>query len=110
MRPLTSRRILSKAVLQHSQYADQTSILAISGRVVGIWDNSGPARRTASFRYSGFSSTDLRCSIIPCEITAFDDWYSTRITDITDLLGKRGMLRYIARDLKLKRGACHSED
>src|SRR5262249_31527487 len=55
-------------------------------------------------RLSGFSSTDLRCSIIPFEIMTLTIGTQLGSHQITALLGKGGMGEvYRARDLKLKR-------
>src|SRR6516225_1326611 len=55
-------------------------------------------------RQGGFSSADLRCSIIRCEIMALTIGTQLGSHEITALLGKGGMGEvYRARDLKLKR-------
>src|SRR5262249_23179806 len=53
---------------------------------------------------SGYTSTDVHCSIIPCEIMALTIGTQLGSHEITGLLGKGGMGEvYRARDLKLKR-------
>src|SRR6516162_3900180 len=55
-------------------------------------------------RIRGYSSTDLVCSIIPCEIMPLTIGSQLGSHEITALLGKGGMGEvYRARDTKLKR-------
>src|SRR5215467_13168456 len=55
-------------------------------------------------RVRGFTSTDLRCSIITCEIMGLTIGTQLGCHEIIALLGKGGMGEvYRARDLKLKR-------
>src|SRR5262249_44021321 len=57
-----------------------------------------------NFRLRGFSSTNVRCSIMPCEIMPLTIGSQLGSHEITALLGKGGMGEvYRARDLKLKR-------
>src|SRR5262245_36516983 len=61
-------------------------------------------RCDANLRFSGFTSTDLRCSMMPCEIMPLTIGSQLGFHEITALLGKGGMGEvYRARDLKLKR-------
>src|SRR5262249_22552549 len=61
-------------------------------------------RLTAKLRQRGFTSTNVRCSIMPCEIMPLTIGSQLGSHEITALLGKGGMGEvYRARDLKLKR-------
>src|SRR5215831_1740843 len=66
--------------------------------------SSGHLPFVITFPRARFTSTDLRCSIIPSEIMALTIGTKLGSLEITALLGKGGMGEvYQARDTKLKR-------
>jgi Tol biopolymer transport system component len=90
---------------QSSRYF-QANVQEVSVDVLSVNRKLEHARfpDTATFPIERFSSTDVRCSIMPCEIMPLTIGSQLGSHEITALLGKGGMGEvYRARDTKLKR-------